>query len=95
MQEMYDTLDEETIAKWQAVAAIDGWGGEYERTAMICSALHNAIMVAAAKQGGTISESDFRDVADFVPKFRFERPRKPKQTSAEMVAIAKSIAGVR
>lgn len=92
---MYDELDDETIAHWQAVAAIDGWGCDYERTAMICSALHNALMVAAAKQGGSVSESDFRDVADFIPKFRFERQRKPKQTAAEMVAIAKSIAGVR
>lgn len=92
---MYEQLDEATIAKWNAVAAIDGWGCDYERTAMLCSALHNAVMVASAKQGGTVQESDFRDVEDFLPKFQFEKKRPKKQTAEEMVSIAKAIAGVR
>ena len=91
---MYEQLDEATIAKWNAVAAIDGWGCDYERTAMLCSALHNAVMVASAKQGGTVQESDFRDVEDFLPKFQFEKKRPKTQTAEEMVSIAKAIAGV-
>jgi len=92
---MVDELDADTLAHWQAVAAIDGWDCDYERTAMICSAIHNAVMVAAAKQGGSVEERDFRDVVDFIPKFVFERPKVKTQSAAEMIAVAKSIAGVR
>lgn len=92
---MIDHLDEETLIQWQAVAAIDGWGADNERMAVMCTAIHNAIMLAAGKQGGSINKEDFRDIADFLPTFVFDRKKSRPQSAQEMTAVAKSLAGVR
>lgn len=92
---MVDTLDAETLAKWHAVAIIDGWGEDNERAARISAAIHNAIMIASAKSGGKVDESDFKDSDDFIPRFAFEKKPIVVQTPEQIMAAAKRSAGIK
>ena len=92
---MVESVDADSLASWQAVAIIDGWGEDNERTARLCVSIHNALMVAAAKQGGQVDEADFKDLVDYLPKFKFEKPKPAVQTPEQMMAIAKRLTGMK
>ncbi len=95
---MVDTLDEDTISKWQAVALIDGWGNDNWRMARLASAIHNSLIVCLHRQGVIKAEDeDFRDAGHYMPQMAFERniPRHRKQTAAELETMCKQVAGIK
>jgi thioester reductase-like protein len=98
VREMVDTLDEDTLNKWQAVALIDGWGDDNWRMARLAAAIHNSLIVCLHRQGViTADDQDFRDADHYMPRMKFERPANTarKQTAAELEALCKHVAGIK
>lgn len=95
MHELVDAVDADALAKWQAVAVIDGWGEDWERTGQICATIHNTGIQIIAGQGHTIKKEEFKDASDFVPKFRFEKKQEAPLTPEQWEAMGRRMAGLK
>ena len=79
--------------EWMALAQIDGWGEDDERakywSAYIVSNLHNALMLAAAKNGAKVERSDMLTVQQLLRR----NPKRKRGTdrATEHAAIAASL----
>ena len=80
-----------------ALAAIDGWGEENERTkywsCFIVSSLHNAAMIAAAKRGAKVEASDMLTVQQLLNKPGKRRRVSRADQHAAIAASLKSMCG--
>jgi len=95
---MVDEVDAESLATWQALALIDGWGQDHWRMARLAAAFHNSMVQLLHRQGAiTASDEDFRDADHYLPRMQFEEPRikARRQTAAELEALCKSVAGIK
>jgi hypothetical protein len=79
-----DGLTEEEWTQWHALSLVDDWG--HDRIADLCAAIHNSLMMAAAKQGGSVGKDDLRKPEDFRRTFAWERNPKV-QTADQQFAV--------
>ena len=86
-----DELPEEVWVQWHALSLVDDWG--HDKFASLAAAIHNSLMLAASKMGGSVKKSDFRTDDTYERRFAWERKRPKRQTAAEQEALTKSWAG--
>lgn len=79
-----DEQEPGVLAELEALAWLDGWGDDWQRTALLCSTIHNAITRLRADlvafTGVRISKDDWAKADEFLPSKL--RPPKPKQAPA-------------
>lgn len=84
VRRLVDSVDPDELAQWMALAVHDGWGEERERNVMLRVTIHNAIMLAAAKQGAKVDEHDIRTPDDYLPPIlRRKRTTRPDDMPLE------------
>lgn len=68
---MVDEIPPAKLAKWLAVARLDGWGDGWYMVAHICATVHNSLMLVVAKfvGGEAIKEKDVKASYDCLPAF--------------------------
>ena len=93
VEQLFEEIEPEQLSKFYALAEIDCWGEEWPRLA---AAIHNSLMIAVAKRGGAVTDTDIKDHEYFLPKFRWEMKKKKtrKQSAEEFARNAKSWAGL-
>jgi hypothetical protein len=87
--DVLDELPEDKWRYWQALALVDDWG--HDRVADLAAAIHNSLMLVAAKLGGHVTEQDLNDEQHYQRKFRWERPQIKLQTADEQLAILRGM----
>ena len=88
-----DTIPDKTWAMWQAYWQIEPWGTDWER--------HSEMMVMldaiyAATVNPHLDKRDrhkVREAADFMPR-DYDRPKRPKQSEADIVDQLNAFAGI-
>jgi hypothetical protein len=91
---MVDEIGDEQVDQWCALALVDGWGEDWQRTAWLIERIHNTAMAGKQSDDG---RSLILDVWDCRPHFRWER--KPvdepseAQSDAQLEALGRRMAG--
>ena len=91
---MVDEIGDEQVDKWCALALVDGWGEDWQRTAWIVERVHNTAMAGKQSEDG---RSLVLDTWDCRPHFAWERkPVKEsaeQQSDAQLEALGRQMAG--
>lgn len=94
---MVEEIPKKILDRWYAVAWLDGWGEEWQRTAKICSTIWNAALLVA-RCWRTVDEGEYKAANDFLPDKLKQKPASPHPTAAEWAVSEewmKSIAGLK
>ena len=91
---MVDEIGDELVDQWCALALVDGWGEDWERTAWIIERVHNTAMLNSPSES---NRSLMLDTWDCRPHFAWERkPVKEsteQQGDAQLEALGRQMAG--
>jgi hypothetical protein len=99
---MLDDLEPDELAKWQALALVDGWGEEWRMVGVLCATIHNAalrIVSAIPMCAAPVKRSEIKTERDFMPKHtrQITTPQKADDSQQPMSTddMAKRLAGWR
>ena len=98
---MIAEMPPEIVAKWAALAELDGWGDDNRRTASIESTVHNSALICASRMaamnnGVEVDTMELTNSDDFAPRYPWQKKPKKQttvQTPEQQAATSKRLAG--
>lgn len=92
--DMVEAIGDAQVDEWCALAIVDGWGEDWQRTAWTIERIHNTAMAGKVSESGG---SLLVDQWDCRPRFKWERRPPPEETEqqsdAAMEALGRKMAG--